>query len=267
MTLMMPSLASSASIALYANFSSARMGQQQVLGPINLAIPSGQWIAVVGPNGAGKSTLLRALAGLQPVSGHIQLFGKPLQEWTARQRAAQIAWLGQNEGYSEDLSVFDTVMLGRLPHQAWLAAASRNDYESVKRSMEHTQSWQLRDRAMGSLSGGERQRVMLARAFAVESKVLLMDEPLLNLDPPHQADWLDRMRMLLTQGTTIVSVLHEVTTALQAQYLLVMRSGQIVHQGACEDEATHQAVIDVFEQRIALHRVATQWVALPCGKN
>ena len=152
MTLTIPSLAS---IALYANFSSARMGKQQVLGPINLTIPSGQWIAVVGPNGAGKSTLLRALAGLQPVSGHIQLFGKPLQEWTARQRAAQIAWLGQNEGYSEDLRVFDTVMLGHLPHQALLAAASRNDYESVKLSMEHTQSWQLRDRAMGSLSGGE----------------------------------------------------------------------------------------------------------------
>lgn len=254
-------------IALHANFSSACLGKQQVLGPVNLTIPTGQWVALVGPNGAGKSTLLRALAGLEAVTGQLELLGKPLQSYSARQRATQIAWLGQNEAYSEEFTAFDTVMLGRFPHQRWLATASSEDHASVKRAMDYTRSWHLRSRRMGALSGGERQRVLLARVFAVEAKVLLMDEPLLNLDPPHQADWLDTVRILSRQGTTIISVLHELTTALQAQSLVVMQAGKIFHQGFCDDRTTRQALIDVFEQRIGLHQVGMHWVALAAGRK
>jgi iron complex transport system ATP-binding protein len=117
---------------------------------------------------------------------------------------------------------------------------------------------------LGQLSGGERQRVLLARALAVQAQVLLMDEPLANLDPPHQADWLGIVRALVEQGVTVVSVLHEVSMALHADAVVVMADGRVLHHGPCGDATTHQALCQVFDQRVAIHAIEGQWVALPC---
>ena len=235
----------------------------QVLHGIDLVLPAGRWTAVVGPNGAGKSTLLRVLAGLLPHDGEVFLQGRGLGTIAARERACLLSWLGQNEGAADDLTVYDVAMLGRLPHQAWLAAPSDADRAAVERALNATQAWQWRERALGQLSGGERQRVLLARALAVEAQVLLMDEPLANLDPPHQADWLALVRELTRAGKTVVSVLHEIAMALQADDMVVMNHGRVVHQGACADAATHRALEDVFGRRIRVKAVDDQWVALP----
>jgi iron complex transport system ATP-binding protein len=116
---------------------------------------------------------------------------------------------------------------------------------------------------LGQLSAGERQRVLLARALAVQAQVLLMDEPLANLDPPHQADWLELVRALVAQGRTVVSVLHEISMALHADTMVVMAQGRIAHHGPCADAQTHRAVEQVFDQRLAIHALAGQWVTLP----
>jgi iron complex transport system ATP-binding protein len=129
--------------------------------------------------------------------------------------------------------------------------------------MRQTQCWEWRDRPLGQLSGGERQRVLLARALAVGAPLLMMDEPLANLDPPHQADWLRIVRTHVQAGGTAVSVLHEITMALHADEMLVMRQGCVAHFGGCADGATHRALEDVFEGRIAVREVQGQWVALP----
>jgi iron complex transport system ATP-binding protein len=116
---------------------------------------------------------------------------------------------------------------------------------------------------LGQLSGGERQRVLLARALAVQAQVLLMDEPLANLDPPHQADWLAVVQGLVAQGTAVISVLHEISMALHADEMVIMANGRVTHQGRCADAATHRALEDVFDRRIAIHALGAQWVALP----
>ncbi|MFY8043144.1 MAG: ABC transporter ATP-binding protein, partial [Rhodoferax sp.] len=108
-------------------------------------------------------------------------------------------------------------------------------------------------------------RVLLARALAVQAQVLLMDEPLLNLDPPHQADWLAVVQALVAQGTSVVSVLHEISMALHADHIVVMAKGRVTHHGASGDLATHGALTNVFDRRIAIHAVEGQWVALPKG--
>lgn len=251
------------SVALSAHGLSASLGGREVLHNIDLDIVQGQWTSILGPNGAGKSTLLKALAGLLPHSGSVSLLGAPLQSIPPRQRARQLAWLGQNEASAEDLSAWDVVMLGRLPHQAWLAPPNDKDLAAVERSLRYTQAWDWRHRALGQLSGGERQRVLLARALAVEAQVLLMDEPLANLDPPHQADWLCVVEALLMHGTTVVSVLHEITIALNANRLVVMREGGVTHHGATEDATTRDAVCEAFDNRIAIYPLNNQWVALP----
>ncbi|RIX85120.1 ABC transporter ATP-binding protein [Acidovorax cavernicola] len=254
------------SAALEAHGLSATLGSVEVLHGIDLSLAVGRWTSIVGPNGAGKSTLLKALAGLLAHRGEVRLFGEAQAAVPARVRARRLSWLGQSgmgEGSADDLMVYDVAMLGRLPHQRWLAAPSETDRDAVERALRSTQAWEWRDRPLGQLSGGERQRVLLARALAVEAELLLMDEPLANLDPPHQADWMQTTRELVAQGRTVVSVLHELPMALAADELVVMNRGRVVHHGACADPATHAALEQVFDHRIRVHRVADQWIALP----
>jgi iron complex transport system ATP-binding protein len=241
----------------------AALGGRPVLHGLDLDLPAGRWSCIVGPNGAGKSTLLRAMAGLLPARGEVQLLGQPLAALGARTRARQLAWLGQNEGSADDLGVYDVVMLGRLPHQAWLASPADTDHQAVEQALRATQAWDWRHRALGQLSGGERQRVLLARALAVQAQVLLMDEPLANLDPPHQADWLTLVRQQVAAGHTVVSVLHEISLALHADEMIILDQGRVAWQGDCADPATHRALEQVFEHRISIHPLAGQWVALP----
>jgi iron complex transport system ATP-binding protein len=230
---------------------------QEVLHGIDMSFAAGRWTSIVGPNGAGKSTLLKAIAGLLPVAGRIFLFDQELISMSRKARAQQLSWLGQNESASDDLRVWDVVMLGRMPHQDWLAAPSTHDHAVVETALKATQAWEWRERSIGQLSGGERQRVLLARAMTVQAQVMLMDEPLANLDPPHQVD------CLTAQNTTVISVLHEVGMALHADDMVVMQTGRVVHQGACSDAATHRAVEAVFDKRIAIHSLDSQWVAVP----
>ena len=236
---------------------------QEVLHGVDLSFVAGRWTSIVGPNGAGKSTLLKALAGLLPTQGSIFLFDQALTTMDRKQRAQQLSWLGQNETVSDDLRVWDVAMLGRMPHQDWLAAPSAQDLAAVETALKATQAWDWRERSLGQLSAGERQRVLLARAMAVQAQVVLMDEPLANLDPPHQVDWLEQVRCLTSQNTTVISVLHEVGMALHADDMVVMQAGCVVHQGACADAATHRAVEAVFDNRIAIHALDGQWVAVP----
>ncbi len=250
-------------IALGASAISASLGNVEILHGIDLSLPAGRWSSIVGPNGAGKSTLLKVLAGLLPHSGSVTLLGQPLAALPRRQRAQQLAWLGQSETTGDDLTVWDVAMLGRLPHQPWLAGPGAADHAAVEQALRATQAWDWRARALGQLSGGERQRVLLARALAVQAQVLLMDEPLANLDPPHQSDWLGVVRALVRQGKTVVSVLHEISIALHADQMVIMAAGRVTHQGACADATTHRALEEVFERRIAIHAVGQQWLALP----
>ncbi|WP_291929381.1 ABC transporter ATP-binding protein [Limnohabitans sp.] len=239
------------------------LGGQEVLHEVNLTLPAGRWTSIVGPNGAGKSTLLKALSGLLPAQGQVHWFGQPMAGIARRERGQQLSWLGQGEGASDDLRVSDVVMLGRLPFQDWLSAPSALDQQMVESALKATQAWDWRDRTLGQLSGGERQRVLLARALAVNAPIMLMDEPLANLDPPHQVDWLEQVHCLLAQGTTVVSVLHEIGMALHADDVVVMQAGRVVHHGACADEATQRAIESVFDQRIRIVSVDGQSVALP----
>jgi iron complex transport system ATP-binding protein len=256
-------MAASPLIAIEANNIRAHIGNAEILHDISLGLPQGRWTSIVGPNGAGKSTLLKVLAGLLPHSGTVRLLGQDLHSLPNRTRARQLAWLGQNESSGDDLTVWDVALLGRLPHQAWLAGPGPKDLAAAETALKATQAWDWRHRSLGQLSGGERQRVLLARALAVQAQVLLMDEPLANLDPPHQADWLGVVRCLLETGVTVVSVLHEISMALHADEMLIMAAGRVTHQGACADPATHRALEAVFDHRLTIHPLANQWVALP----
>lgn len=266
-----------------------RLGQAHILHGVDVAIAAGRWTAIAGPNGAGKSTLLRALAGLLPHAapagdataaadaaseqGQVRWWGEALSSLKPRQRARRMAWLGQNEEAAPDLRVWDVAMLGRLPYQGWLAMPSEADKQAVAQALHTMRAWDWRERPLGQLSGGERQRVLLARALATEADLLLMDEPLMHLDPPHQADWIATVQALVAQGKTVVSVLHELNVALMSDEMLILQpGGRVLHSGATQDAATHRALEAVFNHRIAVEAMPprpadagkqVRWVAMP----
>ena len=159
------------------------------------------------------------------------------------------------------------ISLNGGPEVAVIRFRVGTDPAAVQAAMRQTQCWDWRDRPLGQLSGGERQRVLLARALAVGAPVLVMDEPLANLDPPHQADWLAIVRRHVARGGTAVSVLHEIGMALQADDLVLLADGRVAHHGGTADAATHRAIVQVFDGRVEVHAVAGRWVALPREKE
>ena len=238
------------------------LGGTTVLHGVSLELQPG-WTAIVGPNGAGKSTLLRALAGLLPLqAGEVQLQGKPLQHWSPRQRAKQVAWLAQQGQAGGDLTVRELVQLGRLPHLGLFGAPGPEDERCVDDAMQATECGAWQQRLLHQLSGGERQRCLLARALAVQAPVLLLDEPTTHLDPPHQVALVRLLQRLGQQGT-VASVLHDLPLALQADRVLLMRAGCIVASGAHDDAALHAALCDVFEHAVRIQRVGERFIALP----
>jgi iron complex transport system ATP-binding protein len=242
-------------------------GTCTVLNNLDLDIPQGKWTSVIGPNGAGKSSLLQAMAGLLKYTGSLTVNAVELSTLHRKDRSKKLAWLDQGasntEEFGDSLSVYDTVMLGRLPHQGWLHLPAQADHIAVEKALQDTDVLHLCHRQMQHLSGGERQRVLLARLLAVDSEILLMDEPLANLDPPHQADFLQWQNQLLTQGKTLITVLHEIQFALRADYLIMLDKGKLHFQGSSQDPRTHQALEALFDGRIRLEKLGNVWVTLP----
>lgn len=241
-------------------------GPCEVLRNLSIEIPKGKWTSIIGPNGAGKSSLLQGITNILPIKGQISIEGVDIHTLSSKERARTIAWLAQNNDAAEEfseLTVYDTVMLGRIPHQGWLHLPSPYDHQVVEQSLRKTHTQSIAARFLHELSGGEKQRVLLARLLAVEADILLMDEPLANLDPPHQADWLIWQKELLSQGKTLVTVLHEIQYALRADHLVMIKQGILHFEGASNDPATHQALIALFEGRIRLEKLGNEWVSLP----
>ncbi|MBB5204847.1 iron complex transport system ATP-binding protein [Inhella inkyongensis] len=226
------------------------LGGRAVLRGVDLQIEAG-WTAIVGPNGAGKSTLLRALAGLlSPQQGSVHLQGREMREWTAPQRARYLAWMAQQGETSGELSVRETVELGRIAHLGLGGVPGAQCRAVVEQAMQRCECSDWSARRLNELSGGERQRVLLARALATEAPLLLLDEPTTHLDAPHQVALARLFRQLAREGRGVVSVLHDLGLALQADQLIVIEAGRVRAAGHPADPALQRALEAVFGQAI-----------------
>ncbi len=238
-------------------------GERLVLQSVDCRIAPG-WTAIVGPNGAGKSTLLRVLAGLlAPSGGEVRLDGRRLREMSAVERGRRIAWMAQLGEVSGELTVRETVALGRLPHLGLFGTPGVADEAAVDHAMAQAECDGWQDRRLTALSGGERQRVLLARALATEAPLLLLDEPTTHLDPPHQVA-LVRLARQLARSRSVVTVMHDLSLALAADHVLLLRDGRVTCAGAPSDPALRAALEAVFHHAIRIVAQDGQWVALPC---
>jgi len=244
-----PAQADSRNALLQAEDLRVRLGRQAVLHGIGFHVQPG-WTALVGPNGAGKSTLLRTLAGLQPLAGgRVRLQGDDLHALPAAERAQRLAWLAQQGEVTGELTVRETVALGRIARLGLLATPGPDDEAAVERAMAQTECSAWQHRRLHELSGGERQRVLLARVLATEAPLLLLDEPTTHLDAPHQVALARLFRRLAHDATaprTVLTVLHDLAVAMQADRLLVLDAGRLQADGPPTDPAVQAALVRVF---------------------
>jgi len=184
---------------------------QTVLRDINLNVKAGEILAVIGPNGVGKSTLIRALSGILPlVSGKISVSGKDISRLKPAEKARLIAVVPQVHTLPPAFTGYELVRLGRTPHLGWLGNFSESDEEISRSAMRRTHTLELAERKVGEISGGEQQRLLLARALAQGTPVLMLDEPTLHLDLNYQISFLDHVQALARQDNlTVVITLHD----------------------------------------------------------
>lgn len=232
---------------------SVTLGSQPVLHEIDLHIGTGRIVGLVGPNGSGKSTLLRTLfAGRRPHSGHVSIDGTDITRMSARTLARTVSVMLQDAPSDFDLTVRETVAVGRAPHRPPFSRDTANDRRIVDDALRTADVLDLGDRLVRRLSGGQRQRVMLARALAQDGAVLVLDEPTNHLDIAHQ---LDLMRVISCLGKTVIAALHDLNIAAAfCDDIAVLREGRLVASGIPEHVLTPALVGDVFavDARIAL---------------
>jgi iron complex transport system ATP-binding protein len=219
--------------AVFATGVTVTAGTTRLVGPVDLTVGTSHWVTIIGPNGAGKSTLLRALGGLLPAGGRIELTGVPLAAMSRRQRSRHIGYVPQQPVMAAGMTVEQHVLLGRSPHVGPLGRESDHDLAVVEEVLDRLALSPFTNRRVETLSGGERQRVNLARALAQEPRLLLLDEPTSALDIGHQQDVLeliDHQRREL--GLTVVSTMHDLTLAARyGDHLVLLADGRAVADG------------------------------------
>ena len=237
-----------------------------IAGPLSVAIHAGQMICLLGPNGAGKSTLLRTLSGLQPsLGGSIDLMedaGGQSHRSGHRLHPAQLAKkislvLTDSVRYS-NLTVYSLVALGRYPYSGWLGTLNDEDRRMIQWAMQMTGIEAYSNRRIGTLSDGENQKVMLARALAQDTPLMMLDEPTAHLDLPSRIQIMQLLHKMArqTQKGILLST-HELDLALQvADEVWLLQAGGRLDKGVPEDlvlNGTFEAVFDkegiLFDKR------------------
>lgn len=238
--------------ALALQNTSVILGNRVVIDDVSLAVAHGECVGLIGPNGAGKSTLMRAALGLIPAEGR-----SSLSALTRSDRAQTVAWLPQNREIAWDLTVEALVALGRTPHRRLGAPLTETDQTAIANALSRTEMAPFANRAATQLSGGEQARVLLARALAQETPLLLADEPIAALDPSHQIATMETFARLAQQGRTVVVALHDLGLAARwCSRLLLMDQGRVVADGAPEDVLTPQQLAETYGVAVHLERTA-----------
>ncbi|MDR5654542.1 ABC transporter ATP-binding protein [Ruixingdingia sedimenti] len=216
-------------------------GPCPVVEGVTLTLGPGEFVGLIGPNGAGKTTLMRAALGLLPHRGHASLAALP-----APARARACAFLPQSREVAWAISVEALVALGRAPHRS----AAADDRAAVDRALARMGLDAYRNRAANALSGGELARVLMARALAQETPLILADEPAAGLDPENQIRAMEVFAALAAEGRGVMASVHDLGLAARHCTRLVMLSrGRVAADGPPAAVLTPDRLAEVFNIR------------------
>ena len=225
------------------------LGEKRILDGVDFAVDAGELVGLVGPNGAGKTTLLRAVRGtLTPDSGNVRVAGEAITNLDSKAASRRVATVPQDTALAFEFSVRETVEMGRTPHLPRFGGMEPADYDAVERAMARTEVAEFADRPVTEISGGERSRVLLARALAQATPLLLLDEPTASLDLNHQLATFDTVSELVGSGRAAVAAIHDLNLAARyCDRLVVVADGGILAQGAAEAVLTEETLREAFD--------------------
>ncbi|MFC4246202.1 ATP-binding cassette domain-containing protein [Natribaculum luteum] len=233
---------------------SVTYGDVPVLEDATFTVESGEFVGLVGPNGAGKTTLLRAISGVRsPDRGTVQIDGVPIHDLSSRESSRLVSVVPQDTHLSFSFDVRDVVEMGRTPHRSRFAPPTPDDRALVDDALERTRTAQFADRPIDEISGGERQRVLLARAIAQDTPVVLLDEPTASLDVNHQIETLELVCDLVADGKTAVAAIHDLDLAARfCDRLIVLADGTVLERGTADEVLTADAIARAFDATAAV---------------
>lgn len=214
---------------------------------VSCTFPAGTFTGIIGPNGSGKTTLLKAFSRVIPSSGILELEGKAVGDFTPAELGMALGFVPQDEERPFSYTVLQVVLMARYARTSRFTSLTPDDYARCRKALEETGVAHLADRSIRTLSGGEWQRVLIARALAQDTKVLLLDEPTSHLDLSHQSDILTLMRSLAGSGSTIIGVFHDLNmAALYCDRLIMIRQGNVVAEGTPAEVLTPEKIREVY---------------------
>lgn len=236
---------------LHAHALSVRLGARTVLDGISLTLRPGELVLLAGRNGAGKSTLLRCLIGaVEPDAGGAQLGGRPVQLWSPRPRARELAFVPQDTEVPFDFSGRELVTMGRHPHRGRSEGLRAEDHGAIERALTLVDAHTFADRPVTTLSGGEQRRIAVARALATEARLLLLDEPTNNLDLEHALQLVRLLRRLADEGHGVLVASHDLNLfAPNCDRIALLHRGRVHVDDAPERALTAATVAQVFGVR------------------
>ena len=224
-------------------------GQSLALDNISVDFRANKFHGIIGPNGCGKSTLLDHLvANKEPSTGYVLYRGKNLAQYKRQELAKQIALVPQDFNISFAYTVEEIIMMGRHPYISRFASPSKDDWQKVAEAMELIGISHYNKRYVNELSGGEKQRVVVARALAQDTPVLIFDEATSNLDIQYTLQIFKvAQKLVKEQGRTVIAVIHNMNlAAAYCDEITFMKAGQIVGHGATSDVMTPEIINDIF---------------------
>jgi len=211
---------------------SFRYGRDLVLDDVSLRVAAGEFVALVGPNGSGKSTLLKVLLGsVEPEAGRVRLFGEPPERVADRSR---LGYVPQRPilGSEVPATVEEIVATGRLSSRGWWHPVRRVDREAVAHALRSVDMAELGRRPVNELSGGQQQRAFIARAFASEPELLVLDEPIAGIDAESQRRFRDSLVHLITEhGAGVLLVSHELSAVAGDVDRVVVLMNRVLFDG------------------------------------
>lgn len=222
-------------------------GSRHVVKNISFTIKSGEFVGLLGANGAGKTTLFRAIMGLIPHRGTLEVKAPKTNGTNGvalNSRVSYVGYVPQRHDIAWDfpLSVLDVVLMGRIRHIGYVRRAKKEDYEIALTALERTGMVDFRNRTIGELSGGQRQRVLVARALAGEPRLLLLDEPFTGLDMPTQELLTELFLNLADSGEAILMSSHDIIGSINSCSRIMLFDGSIVGDGTPESLNVEQWV-------------------------